>query len=165
MVRVQGVLPFRLKKNLPDAELWACDVSDDDLKIAGSNAELNQIAVQFIKQDILAGTDNLPSDMDLIVSNPPYILDDEKKDMHQNVLSYEPHLALFVNGDDPILFYRNILEKGKRLLKQNGLIYFELNPLTASLVKDCAIDSGYQVISEHPDINGKLRILKVKLTA
>ncbi|MBL7897023.1 MAG: peptide chain release factor N(5)-glutamine methyltransferase [Crocinitomicaceae bacterium] len=158
-----GCIAVTLKKNLPEATLWACDISDEALKIARSNAEFNQVQVQFIKQDILTGSDSLPSELDIIVSNPPYILNTEKKDMHQNVLSFEPHLALFVEGTDPILFYRNILEKGKGLLKQNGLIYFELNPLTAQLVKDNALDLGYQVISAHSDISGKERILKVQL--
>jgi release factor glutamine methyltransferase len=158
-----GCIAISLKKNIAEAQVWSCDISEDALKVASFNAASNQAEVHFIKKDILAGINNLPVALDIIVSNPPYILEDEKKDMHQNVLMHEPHQALFVNGNDPVLFYRTILNSGKKLLKPQGLIYIELNPLTSELTKECAISSGYEILSELPDMSGKTRILKVRL--
>lgn len=121
-----GCIPISLKKNLPDAEVFAVDVSENALEVAKENAKLNGVEVNFIKINILE-TEDLDQQFDIIVSNPPYVRMLEKEEIKPNVLEFEPHLALFVEDNDPLLFYRKIAQLAKKNLNENGKLYFEIN--------------------------------------
>lgn len=128
-----GCIAISLSKKFPNAKVEGWDISNDALRIAKGNAELNESNVSFHKVDVLSVS---PSEVlslaegkraDVIVSNPPYICDREKSDMERNVLDHEPHLALFVPDEDPLLFYRKIAELGVEILSTGGRLYFEIN--------------------------------------
>lgn len=128
-----GCIAISLSKKFPNAKVEGWDISNDALRIAKGNAELNESNVSFHKVDVLSV---FPSEalslaegkrVDVIVSNPPYICDREKSDMERNVLDHEPHLALFVPDEDPLLFYRKIAELGVEILSTGGRLYFEIN--------------------------------------
>lgn len=128
-----GCIAISLSKKFPNAKVEGWDISNDALRIAKGNAELNESNVSFHKVDVLSVS---PSEVlslaegkraDVIVSNPPYICDKEKSDMERNVLDHEPHLALFVPDEDPLLFYRKIAELGVEILSTGGRLYFEIN--------------------------------------
>lgn len=121
-----GCIPISLKKNLPDAEVFAVDVSENALEVAKENAKLNSVEVNFIKINILE-TEDLDQQFDIIVSNPPYVRMLEKEEIKPNVLEFEPHLALFVEDNNPLLFYRKIAQLSKKSLNENGKLYFEIN--------------------------------------
>lgn len=121
-----GCIAISLAKNLPDAEVYAIDVSEGALAVAKRNALANNVSVKFIQQDILA-VEALPEQFDVIVSNPPYVRNLEKAEIKQNVLEYEPHLALFVEDNDALIFYRKIALLAKASLPQNGKLYYEIN--------------------------------------
>lgn len=129
-----GCIPITLKCLMPSAKLEACDISANALQVAKRNAERNKAAVHFFEADALNLSDTLPS-YDIIVSNPPYIKLSEAAQIHPNVKDHEPHLALFVEQDDAIVFYKRIIDFCVKHLNENGLLYFELNPLTAEDVK------------------------------
>jgi len=120
-----GCIAIALKKNLPLFDVSALDVSDGALAVAIENAKSNDVSVTFILGDIL--TYSSPHQYDIIVSNPPYVKNDERSDMHQNVLDYEPHTALFVSDDDPLVFYRAIADFALHNLVKGGRLYFEIN--------------------------------------
>jgi release factor glutamine methyltransferase len=115
-----GCIPIAIKKNLPQAEVSACDISNEAVDTAIKNAVLNQTEVHFFQADILSPHFNLlPLTFNLIISNPPYITESEKSDMHKNVLDHEPHTALFVSDKDPLLFYNSISDFAKKHLSAN----------------------------------------------
>ncbi len=157
-----GCIAIALKKNLPKASVTATDISADALKTAENNAILNQLTVYFFQCDLLV-TAELPvtSRFDVMVSNPPYVMESEKAGMAPHVLDNEPHLALFVKGEDPILFYKKIIDLCTRHLSPAGRLYFELNPLTAMAVLRYAESSGQfcetRLIT---DMSGKQRFFK-----
>ena len=131
-----GCIAITLALELPDAQVTAWDISDDALRIASKNAKQLGADVVFVKQDVLnisltSHLSPLTSHYDLIVSNPPYICEKEKSAMECNVLDHEPHLALFVPDDDPLLFYRAIAQYAVVALKPHGSLFFEVNPLYA----------------------------------
>ena len=131
-----GCIPISLKKNIPNATVFAIDISEEALAVAKKNAIENKVNVNFIKADILKVTDlqqlpfssiQLPTQFDIIVSNPPYVRNLEKLEIKKNVLDYEPHLALFVEDNDALLFYRKIAQLALKNLSENGKLYFEIN--------------------------------------
>lgn len=126
-----GCIAISLAKALPNATVHAMDVSEQALQTARENARLNQAQVNFIQQDVLA-LEALSDSYDIIVSNPPYVRELEKQQMHENVLNYEPHLALFVSDQDPLLFYRKITSLAQKSLKPNGMLFFEINQYLGS---------------------------------
>ena len=137
-------------------EVSAWDISDKALGIARDNAERLGARVNFVKQDAL----NAPHDTDrwdAIVSNPPYICGRERSGMHSNVLDHEPHLALFVPDDDPLLFYRAIAGYGCHALRPGGWLCFEINALYANEMETMLGDMGYRDIKTIKDIYGKNR--------
>ena len=137
-------------------EAW--DVSDEALRIARGNAESNRVDVKFEKIDVLG--DNIPEGKyDIIVSNPPYICHKESVGMEKNVLDHEPHLALFVPDDDPLLFYRRIAELGTGLLDKNGRLYFEINRLYGKEITDMLTFIGYENVMLYQDQFGNDRII------
>ncbi|MBK7818274.1 MAG: peptide chain release factor N(5)-glutamine methyltransferase [Sphingobacteriaceae bacterium] len=139
-----GCIPISLKCLLPKARVEACDISDEALTLAKRNAGRNRAEVSFFNGDILGLPDSV-SHYDIIVSNPPYIKRSESDQIHDNVKKHEPHLALFVDGDDSIIFYKKIIDLCANNLNSKGKLYFELNPLTANEVKAYAESKKYLV--------------------
>lgn len=158
-----GCIPVSLKHALPQAEVFACDVCAEALGVAMDNAIQNQTEVQFIKADVLDASfpTRFTGSFDVIVSNPPYVLRSEADTMEKPVLDHEPALALFVEGNDPILFYRHIIGHCSNMLNPDGKLYFELNPITADAVANCARESGmFAEVKLWKDMSGKWRFLK-----
>tara|TARA_R110000751_G_scaffold137079_3_gene240408 strand:- start:10383 stop:11228 length:846 start_codon:yes stop_codon:yes gene_type:complete len=157
-----GCIAISLAKNLPNAKISALDISEEALKIAEANAKLNKVEVDFFQTDILAA-ETLPMKYDVIVSNPPYVRELEKKQMQQNVLKYEPHSALYVKDEDPLLFYRAISRLAKNHLNPAGKLFFEINEYLAYEMTELLKAAGFKNIEIKKDIYGKDRMLKCKI--
>lgn len=121
-----GCIAVSLAKYLPNAKIYAMDISEKALEIAMGNALLNKVDITFIKQDVLS-LKKLSESFDIIVSNPPYVRNLEKVEIHNNVLNYEPHLALFVEDDDALVFYEKIVLLASSELNEGGMLFFEIN--------------------------------------
>jgi len=153
-----GCIPISISKKNPEAKVYAVDVSEDALSIARENSAINETEVQFSKFDILA--ENLEADRyDIIVSNPPYISLDEKKSMNENVLKFEPHLALFAPGDDDLIFYRKISEQAIVALKSGGKLFFEIHHSKGREIVAIMSDFGFKNIELRKDLSGKDRMV------
>jgi release factor glutamine methyltransferase len=157
-----GCIAITLATELPEAQVTAWDISEQALVIARDNARRLNANVRFEQMDILhyQNTSPSPSSLSLIVSNPPYILNKERARMENNVLGYEPHLALFVPDDDPLLFYRAIATFGQKALKPGGSLYFEINPLCVAELQDLLRMMSYHDIETRCDEYGKQRMMK-----
>lgn len=156
-----GCIPIALKHLNPMFEIEALDVSEKALAVARENAGRNSAAVVFHQSDILK--DEHPAwtnTWTCIVSNPPYILEKEKEQMKRNVLNFEPHLALFVHDDDPILFYRVIARKAMKWLTADGSLWFEINPVYANEIEAMLRDNGFTHVEHLTDLQGKSRMVK-----
>lgn len=161
-----GCIAISLAKNLPNAQVYAVDVSEEALKTAKQNAEFNNVQVSFIKADIL----NVNSwdlefkdlEFDIIVSNPPYVRNLEKVEIKNNVLNHEPHLALFVEDNNPLQFYKAITEFTVNKLKDNGLLFFEINQYLGKEMIQLLEDYHFDDIELKTDIFGNNRMLKGK---
>ncbi len=161
-----GCIAISLKKRLPNADVAALDISPEALQVAQRNAAHNQVAVTFIQGDILQPEnipDSLPTPLDVIVSNPPYIMEQEKEEMEQNVLDYEPSLALFVPDNDPLRFYRHIAHFALQQLKPTGHLYFEINAQMGEATVELLRGMGFRQVELRQDIFGKDRIVKAQL--
>ena len=154
-----GCIAVALKKNLPDANVSALDVSAEALEVARQNAQSNGVDISFLEQDILQWEPDKSLKFNLIVSNPPYICHSEKAEMHKNVLEHEPHLALFVPNEDPLLFYRTIAEFALTHLEKNGKLYFEVNAYYGLEISKMLGEKGFKNITLINDLNNKNRIL------
>ena len=154
-----GCIPISLAKNLPNANLSTIDISSEALKTAKINAQLNDVSVHFIEKDIL-NTHNLPETYNIIVSNPPYVRELEKEQMHNNVLANEPHLALFVKDLNPLLFYDKIADLAKSHLTKNGYLYFEINQYLGKETIELLRSKGFKNIELRKDIFGADRMIK-----
>ena len=154
-----GCIAISLAKNLPNALVSAIDVSEKALETAKQNAKMNTIEVNFILKNILE-TDDLEQNFDLIVSNPPYVRMLEKQEIKPNVLEYEPHLALFVEDDDALLFYRKIAQLANKNLSENGLLYFEINQYLGNETVALLDDLGFKNIELKKDIYGNDRMVR-----
>ena len=152
-----GCIPIALMKN-KDAEISAIDVSESALLVAKENAKINEVEINFLLQDILKTT-TLPM-MDVIISNPPYVLDKEKELMLDNVLANEPHLALFVPNNNPLLFYKKIAELAFISLSKNGFLFFEINERFGKETVAMLSAIGFVDIELKKDINDKDRMIK-----
>lgn len=154
-----GCIPITLKKNLPKSTIFGLDVSDKALEVATINALNNETEVAFFQKDILATT-LLDRSFDVIVSNPPYVRELEKMEINPNVLQFEPHLALFVSDNDPLLFYRKITQLAQDYLQPGGQLFFEINqylgPAMIALVKSY----GFTQIELRKDIYSNDRMLR-----
>ena len=153
-----GCIAISLAKNLPLARVIAIDVAEAALKIAGENARLNKVDVEFLKMDILQ-SENLPEKFDVIVSNPPYVRELEKREMHRNVLEHEPHLALYVKDEDPLIFYRKITKLAETALLEHGSLYFEINQYLGAETGELLESSGLKT-ELRKDLFGNFRMLK-----
>ena len=154
-----GCIAISLAKNLPNATVFALDISAEALTIAKNNAAMNQVTVDFIQADILT-IEKLSTNFNIIVSNPPYVRELEKARMQQNVLSNEPHLALFVKDENPLLFYDKIAELAKNHLTENGVLYFEINQYLGMETVDLLKSKGFKNIELKKDIYGVDRMVK-----
>lgn len=155
-----GCIALALKNELTDAELLGVDVSGEALALAANNAQKNNLEVTFKKADILQWNNIIWPQFDVVVSNPPYVLDSEKKQMQANVLEYEPQLALFVNDNDPLVFYRNIAQFAQQQLKKGGLLFFEINENMGDEMEKLVKQLEFSNVELRCDINGKTRMLK-----
>ena len=158
-----GCIAISLKLNGNNAIVHALDVSERALEIASENANKLNAEVRFINDDILHPTLQY-EEYDVIVSNPPYVLNSEKELMHTNVVENEPHLALFVQDENPLVFYQAIIAFAKQHLKENGKLFFEINESKGKDIRELLEEAGYTEIEIRKDINGKDRMVKsVKL--
>ncbi|CAN5906469.1 peptide chain release factor N(5)-glutamine methyltransferase [soil metagenome] len=156
-----GCIPIALAAHLPVEKVYGLDVSEDALAVAKQNAQACQVPVEWIQGDILGGEIQLPeASLDVMVSNPPYVLEREKESMRPNVLVHEPHLALFVPDEDPLLFYRKITQEAKRLLKPGGRLYFEINEQFGPPLASYVAEQGLQEVRLLQDMFGKNRFLR-----
>lgn len=153
-----GCIAISLAKKMPDAQVFALDVSEKALHTARKNAERNKVAITFLHQSILE-TEDLGQMFDIIVSNPPYVRNLEKEMMKKNVLQYEPHLALFVEDHDALLFYRKITAIATRNLSEQGQLYFEINQYLGADMVDLLKKSGFKNIELRKDIYGNDRMI------
>ncbi|MDB3913542.1 peptide chain release factor N(5)-glutamine methyltransferase [Flavobacteriaceae bacterium] len=153
-----GCIAISLKKEIPSSKISAIDVSNEALRIAKKNALLNKVDINFIHLDILK-TNNLDKLYDVIVSNPPYVRELEKKEMKNNVLNNEPHLALFVDNKNPLLFYNKIAELAKNFLTKNGQLHFEINQYLGKETVILLAEKGFKNIQLKKDIFGNDRII------
>jgi protein-(glutamine-N5) methyltransferase, release factor-specific len=159
-----GCIAISLAKHLPQAKVEAWDISEDALAIAITNNQLNRTNVTFRQVDVLNLTVELMSEkFDIIVSNPPYVCEEEAEAMHINVMKFEPHLALFVPDKNPLLFYRKIAESGLSLLKPGGKIYFEVNERFGPMTANMLAKLGYSNAEVIKDIFGKDRIVVAQI--
>ncbi|MGB5990482.1 MAG: peptide chain release factor N(5)-glutamine methyltransferase [Marinifilaceae bacterium] len=156
-----GCIAISLAKNLERAKVSALDISEKAIETAKENAEKNNVKVNFFLEDIL-NIKQKYENYDIIVSNPPYICNSEKKLMQNNVLDYEPHTALFVEDNDPLIFYRTIAIFALDTLKEEGLLYFEINEALAKEMKEMLEEYSYKNIEIIKDINERNRIVKAQ---
>lgn len=160
-----GCIAVALAKNLPDAIVSAWDVSAEALQIARENAEINQVKMHFLLQDIRNFENFEPETekWDIIVSNPPYVCQSEKVEMEDHVLMHEPHLALFVNDDDPLIFYRIISQYAAKELKKDGGLYFEINSHLGEDTRLLIQNYPFGRVELFQDLSGRDRMIKAIL--
>jgi release factor glutamine methyltransferase len=167
-----GCIAISLAKHLATSEVFAIDVSEKALAVAKKNSELNDVKVYYINVDILKINDlkelathnlQLATQFDIIVSNPPYVRNLEKDEIKPNVLEYEPHLALFVDDIDPLLFYRKIAELAIKNLNPNGKLYFEINQYLGKETVELLENLGFKNIELKKDIYGNNRMIKCSI--
>jgi len=160
-----GCIAISLKKNLPQAQVSAIDISERALQTAKENSILNDVAVNFIHADILnlqpePRYPNLATAYQIIVSNPPYVTLDDKKQMHTNVTNFEPHAALFVPEHDPLIFYKAIADFARLNLAPNGLLFFEINERYGQETVKLLKDKGFISTELRKDMSGRDRMIK-----
>jgi len=159
-----GCIPVSLAKNLPKAKVSTVDVSGEAIKVAQQNAALNNVEVSFIHGDILRYTELVSvshkDKYDVIVSNPPYVRNLEKQEIKKNVLAHEPHLALFVEDDDALIFYRKIAEFALEHLKKEGVLYFEINQYLGKETVKSIKKIGFETVELRKDMSGNDRMIK-----
>jgi len=185
-----GCIAIALKKNLPNSEVFAIDISEEALETAKKNAQINQVEIHFIQADILkinnleqlptsnsqlptsnsqlptsvfqlpSSNFQLPTTFDIIVSNPPYVRNIEKQEINPNVLEYEPHLALFVEDEDALIFYRKIAQLALKSLSPNGRLYFEINQYLGKETVELIESFGFKNVVLHKDIYGNDRMIE-----
>jgi len=152
-----GCIPISLKRNRSNWTVSGLDISGEALKVAISNADYNQVNISWIQNDIL--TNKLQESYDIIVSNPPYVLESDKAEMNPNVLAFDPHLALFVSDEDPLLFYKRILELCQSHLNPNGKIYFEIHEKYGNEIKKLLESNYFHQVNVIKDLQGKDRMV------
>lgn len=153
-----GCIAITLQLDMPESNVTAWDISADALDVARENAQRFGANVNFVKQDALNAKPE--GEWDVIVSNPPYICEKEKKDMAVNVLEHEPHTALFVPDADPLLFYRAITRLAVQTLSKGGRLYFEINPIYADDTCRMMQAEGMTAVELRSDMYGKQRMAK-----
>ncbi|MGC9151022.1 MAG: peptide chain release factor N(5)-glutamine methyltransferase [Microbacter sp.] len=155
-----GCIAVALAKQLPNSTLFACDISQDALSLAKENARRNGVRVNYFQADVLSPSFiEKVKPADIIVSNPPYVLRQEATEMHDNVLKHEPHQALFVPSNDPLIFYRSITQTALHRLSPKGKLYFEINADFGREVVRILTLAGFSRIQLKQDISGKTRMV------
>ena len=157
-----GCIAISLAKMISGSEVYALDISEKALEVAKENAVNNNVEVTFIHDDILSLKNKIDTKFDIIVSNPPYVRELEKAEMRDNVLNWEPHNALFVSDNNPLIFYRIILEFAKSHLKENGEIWFEINEFLGKEMTELCNEMGFSQVEVFNDFRGKERVLLVR---
>ena len=161
-----GCIAISLAKKLNNAVVSAIDISNKAIEVAKKNALINNVNVEYSSVDVLNFEDKLVlqdkwiSKFDIIVSNPPYVRMQEKKLMQLNVIDHEPDIALFVEDDDPLLFYRRISELSRQYLKHNGTLYLEINEYLGVEMEKMLNEAGFKHVELKKDIFGKNRMIK-----
>jgi release factor glutamine methyltransferase len=155
-----GCIAIALALNIPDAVITGIDISERAIQVARENARLNNANASFLVGDIFNNDIRKIGAAGIIVSNPPYVRESEKRFMSVNVLGHEPHIALFVPDEDPLVFYRAVLDLAGVMLLRKGRIYFEMNEAMGPRLSGLLDTYGYSGISITNDINGKQRIIK-----
>ncbi len=156
-----GCIPISLKKNLTNAKVFACDISERSLETAQENAEINRVDVEFIQMDFLnAQFDDTFPMLDLIVSNPPYVTVSEKGLMASNVLDFEPDTALFVPNNDALIFYKALVTFSKQQLKPGGFMFWEINEAFGKECVNLLKENGFSNVELRKDLSGKYRMIK-----
>jgi release factor glutamine methyltransferase len=153
-----GCISISLAKNVLNSSVFAIDVSEKALAVAEKNASLNKVTVTFLHKNILE-TNHLDQKFDIIVSNPPYVRNLEKTEIKPNVLENEPHLALFVPDNDPLIFYKKIAELAAANLNPNGQLFFEINQYLGKETQDLLESLGLKNIELRKDIYGNDRMI------
>ena len=144
-----------------NANVLGLDISKDALNLAKTNAKINDVTVEFFQANILEL--NKLEKVDVIVSNPPYVLESDKQTMDSNVLDFEPHNALFVEDENPLIFYNKIIKIAKKSLNKNGFIFFEIHELKANDIIDLLTDNNFSNIELKKDLQNKDRMIKAQL--
>lgn len=153
-----GCIAVSLAYHLKGSSVAACDISADALELASENARANGVVVDFFECNVLQK--NIPiADVDIVVCNPPYVTPAEKLQMQSNVLDYEPHVALFVPADDPLIFYRAVARQSFRILKPQGLLFFEINEMFPNETSKIIQTYGFENVEIKEDFNGKPRFV------
>jgi release factor glutamine methyltransferase len=160
-----GCIPISIKKYIPLADISAVDISNTALNTAKKNAELNKTEINFIEDNILNPIKQslINTIYDVIISNPPYVRDSEKLEMHQNVLNHEPHTALFVPDDSALIFYDAIANFTLKNLKKNGFLFLEINENLGKETVELLIKKGFKTAELRQDMYGKDRMIKASL--
>lgn len=161
-----GCIAISLAKLLKDSYVTAVDISEKALEVARKNAETNEVNVHFVHDDILnphvKTYGRASQQFDIIVSNPPYVCESEKSDMRANVLDYEPSTALFVSDNDPLIFYRKILEFAQKALKPNGTVWFEINEKFGKETAELCHSEGFKNVEIIRDFRERERVVRIK---
>jgi release factor glutamine methyltransferase len=155
-----GCIAIALALNLPHSKITGIDISPEALVVAGENAMLNNVSVNFLTGDILSFDPHTFPKAGIIISNPPYVRNSERILMNKNVTDFEPHLALFVPDSDPLLYYKGILLIAGKILEPSGRIYFEINEAFGNEMTELMLSFGYSEVKPVSDINGKVRMIK-----
>lgn len=155
-----GCIAVALKKNRPDFRVTAVDLSADAIGTAQTNAARNGCEIHFVTDDVLAPQRSDKGKFDIIVSNPPYIKEEERSSMEANVLDYEPEMALFVPDENPLLFYEAIARYGKGHLNDGGQVYFEINQALGRETVALMEEAGYEEVMVRKDLLGKDRMVR-----
>lgn len=155
-----GCIAISLKKSLPHVNVYAVDKSIEALNLAKKNAELNDVGIEFFAFDLLKQESLGFRNFDIMVSNPPYVTLDDKQKMEKNVVDNEPHLALFVPADDPLVFYRKIVDLADGHLNKGGKIFFEINESFGQEIRSLLADRGFTSVEIKNDLNGRPRMAK-----
>ncbi len=163
-----GCLAIALDRLMLHSQTDGIDISDEALEIAEENSYMNESIVNFFNYNILQGhngpnSDKFKEHYDLIVSNPPYVCKSESSSMLKNVLDYEPHIALFVDDNDPLIFYKAIADFARIKLEWGGMLYFEFNPKFEKEITEMLMLKGFRNIQLRRDINGKARMIRAQV--
>ena len=159
-----GCIAIAIKAKLPNVEMWACDISDEALNVARMNADALRTAIDFVSIDFLdTGRRKQLPHVDVIVSNPPYVPQRDKKQMKRNVADYEPSAALFVPDNDPMIFYDAIADFGKKKLNRSGAIYTEIHEHLGERIKNLFRAQGYSSVQLKKDLQGKDRMIRASI--
>ncbi len=159
-----GCIPIALAANLNAAKVYGLEVSGGALEVARANAAKYKLPIKWLQQDVFEEVKSIaPHSLDIITSNPPYVLEEEQALMRPNVLEYEPHLALFVPDTDPLKFYKRITELAHILLRKGGKLYFEINERYGAEVRELLLHAGFSEASIIEDLFGKERIVRAVL--